>query len=150
VRYRYDDARAGDYLSGWLQHLFCNLLRPTGATFATTWHSRDGRYVLPPLDRADAQRHVQSLLGLYARGLTRPLRFFPRSAWDYACSDGDLAKAARTWQGNPYARGEKEDAAYRLALRGIEDPLDAEFEECAATVFAPLRGIVDDPRLAKP
>ena len=49
--------------------------------------------------------------------------------------------AAGTWQSTsfrPY--GEDRDPAYRLALRGIDLPLDDEFVACATAVFAPLLG----------
>jgi exodeoxyribonuclease V gamma subunit len=147
VRYRYGDTRATDYLDGWLRHLFLNLLAPPGAARTTTWHSRDGHYALRPV--ANPEAHLAALLGLYARGLQAPLHFFPRSAWAYAQGGGDLRKAANQWHGNPAYRGEKDYAAYRLALRGVDDPLDAEFEEAARAVFDPLLAHLDDARLAK-
>ncbi len=58
------------------------------------------------------------------------------------------ARARNAWESTrsrPY--GEDRDPAYRLALRGIEDPLDAEFVECATTVFAPLLAVLDDVRV---
>ena len=45
----------------------------------------------------------------------------------------------------PYAEGA--DLAYVLALRGVADPLDDEFTECANTVFGPLQACLQDPRL---
>lgn len=145
LRYRYDDTRPVDYLDGWLLHLFLNLLAPPGAALATTWHSRDGQYVLRPV--ADAKTQMQALLTLYRRGLGVPLHFFPRSAWEYASNGRDLGRAAKKWIGHPPYGGEKDYAAYRLALRGVTDPLDAAFEECASAVFEPLLASIDDPRL---
>jgi exodeoxyribonuclease V gamma subunit len=134
-----------DYLDGWLSHVFLNLLAPAGVDRATTWHSRDGHYVLPPID--DAKARLEALVRLYRRGLTEPLHFFPRSAWEYACNAGDLNKAAGTWQGHPSRRGEKDHPSYRLALRGVVDPLAQQFEECAQAVLVPLRACIVDPRL---
>jgi exodeoxyribonuclease V gamma subunit len=145
LRYRYGDAYVIDYLDGWLSHVFLNLLAPAGVDRATTWHSRDGHYVLPPID--DAKARLEALVRLYRRGLTEPLHFFPRSAWEYACNAGDLNKAAGTWQGHPSRRGEKDHPSYRLALRGVVDPLDQQFEECAQAVLVPLRACIVDPRL---
>lgn len=146
IRYRYDDARASDYLSGWIAHLFLNAISTPEAAPRTVWHSRDGHYVLPGID--DARGQLEALLGLYRDGLHRPLHFFPKSAWNYASNDASLSKAAGTWLSTsfrPY--GEDRDPAYRLALRGEEDPLDGEFEHCAMTVFGPLLRIIEDTRL---
>ena len=145
LRYRYSDTRPVDYLDGWLTHLFLNLLAPPGVALVTRWHSRDGQFVLQPV--ADAAAHVQTLLALYRRGLCAPLHFFARSAWEYATQGRDLGKAAKQWFGYPPRGGEKDYPAYRLALRGVIDPIDAEFEECAQAIFEPLLACTDDARL---
>jgi exodeoxyribonuclease V gamma subunit len=146
VRYRYDDVRASDYLEGWLRHVFLNVLAPAGARPATTWHSRDGHYRVPPID--DAQARLAALLRWYERGLCAPLHFYPKSAWEFAKS-GKLERAARKWQGSPGFGGEKDHRAWRLALRGVADPLDATFEQCASDVFAPLLAVIVDGRIAR-
>ena len=147
VRWRCDDARAVDYLSGWLAHLWLCALRPEGVAAATQWHSRDGVYRLR--DVAGARNLLQQLLQLYRRGLQEPLRFYPKSAWRYLADDGSghLGKAQATWvstRERPF--GESADPAYRLALRGVADPLDADFERCARVVFGPLREHLDEAR----
>jgi exodeoxyribonuclease V gamma subunit len=146
IRYRYDDARARDYLEGWIEHLFLNALAPSKFAPRTTWHSRDGHYVLPQLEDARAQLGV--LLELYRDGLHRPLHFFPKSAWSYMSEGESLTKAASTWLSTsfrPY--GEDRDPAYRLALRGVDEPLDDEFERCAVTLFGPMLKVIEDDRL---
>ncbi len=146
VRYRYDDARAGDYLNGWIEHLFLNAMDGPGAAPRTTWHSRDGVYTLPPVE--DARTHLAALLGLYREGLQRPIHFFPKSAWRYMANEGRLSEAIAAWRSTRFnAFAEELDPAYRLALRGVDDPLDADFVECATTVYAPLLAVIDDPRL---
>ncbi len=147
VRYRYGDAGARDYLNGWIEHLFLNAIAPQQILAQTTWHSRDGIYVLPPLD--DARGQLQILLTLYRDGLHRPLHFFPKSAWSYMVRGASLARAMATWQSSrhrPY--GEDRDPAYRLALRGVEQPLDQSFVGTATRVFAPLIRHILDARLA--
>ncbi|TAN50527.1 MAG: exodeoxyribonuclease V subunit gamma [Betaproteobacteria bacterium] len=144
VRSRYDDVRAADYLSGWIAHLFlCATLKSVAVT---RWHSRDGVYALQPY--AEARERLAELMALYREGLRAPLHFFPKSAWAYVTSDGDLGKAKGRWQHwkNP-AFGESADPAYRLALRGVTDPLDARFVELAERILLPLRRHVTDPRL---
>jgi exodeoxyribonuclease V gamma subunit len=145
LRHRYADVWIGDYLDGWVAHVFLNALAPPGVDRVTTWHSRGGRYVLNPID--DATQRLVTLLALYRRGLTEPLHFFPKAAWEYVRGEGDLRKAAQKWEGHPFARGEKDQPGYRLALRGVVDPLDAQFEACAKAVLEPLLACIVDPRL---
>ncbi len=145
VRHRYDNVRASDYLAGWIEHLFLCAAEPQGITMRTTWHSRDGAYVLKPV--ADPLAELQSLVGLYASGLRMPLHFFPKSSWCYART-GSLYAAMNTWQSNAFRRfAEDRHPAYRMCLRGIDDPLDADFERCSSTVFATMLAVVDDDRL---
>jgi exodeoxyribonuclease V gamma subunit len=146
VRHRYDDTRVVDYLSGWLPHLLLCAGAPPGVMPMTRWHSRNGTY------RFEAPAHpreaLSALVRLYARGLQRPLHFFPRSAWEYLVEGEDLGKAQARWKVTsfrPYAEGA--DPAHVLTLRGVKDPLDDEFTECAKAVFGPLQACLRDPRL---
>jgi exodeoxyribonuclease V gamma subunit len=141
VRHRYDDARASDYVAAWIAHLFLNALDVPKVERRTTWHSRDGHFELSPID--DAHQQLGALLSLYRRGLRAPLHFFPKSAWEYV--NNGPSKARAKWSAGNFAEGN--DPAYLLALRGEDDPLDAEFEECAQTLFGPLLACIDDPRL---
>jgi exodeoxyribonuclease V gamma subunit len=143
VRHRYDDVRAGDYVAGWIQHLVLNALGVRDVTPRTTWHSRNGRYVLLPVD--DAHERLAELLTLYQRGLRAPLHFFPKSAWEYMKHGENWGKARARWSDGKFP--ERNQTAYRLALRGQDDPLDAEFDECARTLFEPLLACIDDPRV---
>ncbi len=144
VRRRYDEVRATDYLNGWIEHLFLCALQPDGVARRTTWHSRDGTYVLNPVD--DPLAHLHTLVALYAAGLRMPLHFFPKSSWCFVRKG--LSAATSAWQSSAFRRfGEDRHSAYRLCLRGVDNPLDEAFERCAATVFEPLLGFIDDPRL---
>jgi hypothetical protein len=69
IRYRYDDARPNDYLNGWIEHLFLNAMERPEAAPRTTWHSRDGHYILPYVEDA---RRSSPLLGSTARGCIAP------------------------------------------------------------------------------
>jgi hypothetical protein len=81
--------------------------------------------------------------------LTRPLKFFPQTAWAYAeaavkqdsgKSKRDPLGAARTsWEGNSHreVKGECEDAYFDLCFRSV-DALDEEFQQTARAVFEPL------------
>mgnify|MGYP003321741155 FL=1 len=83
---------------------------------------------------------LADMLRLYREGLTRPLPFFPRSAWAYASAGGDPMKAAlKTWEGSRFSRGESEDTYNQLAFRDSDsDLLEGEFELLAQKVFSPL------------
>ena len=144
VLQRYDDTRAGDYLAGWLTHLVA------AAAFKvpteTRWISRNGSFRFTPC--TDARSILESLLLLYRRGLREPIHFFPKSAWAYMQNRRDLGKARAAWHPtHKGARGEDRHEAYRLALRGSGDPLDADFAACAETVFGPIGTYLVDTRL---
>ncbi len=140
VRHRYDEARASDHLSAWLQHLLLCAAAPPGVALRTTFLARDSRFVLPPC--ANPQAALIDLLKLYERGLTEPLYFFPKSAWNYVTNGARPSAAHSAWRASarrPF--GEEADAAYRLALRGLPDPMGEGFDEfaaCAHAVFGPL------------
>ena len=145
VRSRYGVTRPADYVAGWIDHLALNATLPVGTVGETMWLSSDGSYRLHPTE--DARRYLAELLALYRYGLSQPLHFFPKTAWTYYTRSGSLAAARNTWQQTarrPFA--EQAHPAYRLALRGIADPLDAEFQQTARTVFAPLHACLEDAR----
>ncbi|NDH31195.1 MAG: hypothetical protein EBX72_12115, partial [Betaproteobacteria bacterium] len=72
-----------------------------------------------------------------------------QSAWRYMIEGGNLSAARKTWDPNDaYALGEGEDPAYRLALRGVDEPLDQAFEANARAVFEPMLKSLRDERLA--
>ena len=87
--------------------------------------------------------------------MTRPLKFFPQTAWAYAEAaqkqeSGDSKRdpasvAEASWEGNPHtqATGECEDAYFDLCFRSA-DPLDEEFQETARAVFGPLLQVVKE------
>ena len=166
VRWRYDDSRPGDYLEAWLLHLLravptqsaapptAGLTTPTPTptsasapmSGATQWLSRDGSFQFGPVDNAPAV--LAQLLQLYARGLCEPVHFFPKSAWAYMTGGRKLGKAQARWRSSTRApHGEDSDPAYTLALRGVVEPLDAQFEGCAEQIFGPLLASLQDPRV---
>ena len=136
LRWRDGEPRATDYLQAWLQQLALCAAAPPGVALRTRWLWPGGEFHFERC--ADATEQLHALLALYRHGLCEPLRFFPRAAWMRL--DKGLDAARREWRPSlyaPYAEGA--DAAYTLALRGVDEPLDAEFERLAAAVFAPLR-----------
>jgi hypothetical protein len=55
--------------------------------------------------------------------------------------DGEVRK---TWHDAYNRSGEYEDLYYRIALRGVDEPLDAAFERNARAVFGPMRGVIEE------
>jgi exodeoxyribonuclease V gamma subunit len=143
LRWHYGERRAGDYLEAWLHHLALCADTPVGVMARTRWLRTDGEFHLLPC--AMALPRLRELLVLYRRGLCEPLRFFPRAAWQYVQHGRSQAQAA--WlTTRDRAFGEDADPAYRLALRGIAEPLDADFEAHATAVFGPLLQHLDEAR----
>jgi exodeoxyribonuclease V gamma subunit len=144
VAYQYDDMRARGVLAAWIDHLALCVAPPPGVECRTRGLLRKGEFVLHPLPADRARAHLGKLLSLYRAGLREPLRFFPKSAWEYAriAQDGDTDKAykeaLKKWDDGHFP--EKNHAAYRLALRGMcaEEILDEGFRENAETVFGAL------------
>ena len=87
----------------------------------------------------DPQGELLRLLTLFRQGLREPLHFFPETAlaWCAATEEKREGRAKTVWQGGFKQRGESEDFAYQLALRGRE-PLDPRFRELAPAVYRPL------------
>ncbi|HET9046120.1 MAG TPA: exodeoxyribonuclease V subunit gamma, partial [Casimicrobiaceae bacterium] len=142
------NANARDYLDGWIAHLLLNSLRPAGVALCTVWHSRDGTFRLRPLaSPQDAAARIATLVTLYARGLARPLPYFPRSSWALVKSGGNLRDARSVWNGNPQYAGESAEPAFALAFRGVANPLDEAFLATAGAVLGGLLDHIDDPRL---
>ena len=138
--HRYDDTRSTDYLTAWLTHLVAAAAAPT----TTHWISRDGSFRF--LECRDAHAILERIVALYRQGLSQPLHFFPKTAWEYIRNGRVLTKAAQIWH-KTYGsgKGEEEHPAYKLALRGVE-PLDAGFTAAAEIVFGSAVDYLDDPR----
>jgi exodeoxyribonuclease V gamma subunit len=152
VRWSFRTARAQDYLSGWITHLFlcaCDEAPGMGPNSKETrWHSRDGMYRLSAV--VDPKSILTQLIALYRTGLSQPLHFYPRSAWALAKTGrtGKTTDALKTWQctrNQPF--GESADPAYQLALRGVNNPIDPQFAELARQIYQPLLDHLEDARL---
>jgi exodeoxyribonuclease V gamma subunit len=140
IRHRFDKARAGDHVSAWLQHLLLCAAAPPGVALRTTVLARDSCFVLQPC--ANPQAALIELLKLYEFGLAGPLYFFPKTAWAYMMEGERASAALGTWRATAqHPFGEEADPAYRLALRGLPDPMGGGFDDfaaCAQAVLGPL------------
>jgi len=160
IAWRYANVRAkkapaNDVLAAWLDHLALCAAPPLGVECRTHGLLRNGEFVLHPLPASEARTHLGKLLLLYRAGLQEPLRFFPKSGWEYvsilAARDGSEEKARKEalkeWNEGVFP--ERGHAAYQLALRGMlpEEALDGVFWENAEIVFGALRQVFEDSRL---
>ncbi|OAJ56165.1 exodeoxyribonuclease V subunit gamma [Paraburkholderia ginsengiterrae] len=132
VIFRYAKPTARDYLSAWLAHLVYCAARPNGPR-RTVWHGSGESFELTPV--AAPLEELAPLAALFKAGRRLPLRFFPKSAWSKV-SESDSA-AQGVWI-NDRVRGESDDPALRIALRGTPLTLDEPFGSLAAIVFKPL------------
>ncbi|OLL32007.1 exodeoxyribonuclease V subunit gamma [Burkholderia sp. SRS-W-2-2016] len=132
VIFRYAKATARDYLSAWLAHLVYCAAQPQGPR-RTVWHGSGESFEFAPV--AAPLEQLAPLVALYRAGRRLPLRFFPKSAWTKV-SESDSA-AQGVWI-NDRVRGESDDPALRIALRGTPLTLDEPFGSLAALVYKPL------------
>jgi len=149
LRWRYADTSPADRLAAWFAHLLLCAGAPAGVERQTIWLSRDGEFFFEPCD--DPVGALGGLLRLVCQGLSEPLYFFPKSAWVFIDNGESRSKARGKWHNSQEpAWGEDADPAYRLALRGLPDPMDeagfGRFGDCARAVFGPLKAHLVDTR----
>ncbi|MCS7337550.1 MAG: exodeoxyribonuclease V subunit gamma [Verrucomicrobiae bacterium] len=159
VGFRCAQVKAKDMLRHWVQHLALNVQRPDACACESILLGTD---VLQEYKRVDAAEAVLlELLDLYWAGLRQPLRFFPESARAFVRAELAQAASSRskkapievardTWNlgfGGRSHDGEKEDAYFDLCFGAEPDPLNAEFERVARTVFRPIFGHMQQTEL---
>jgi exodeoxyribonuclease V gamma subunit len=142
VHFRYADLKVKDYLNLWIAHLALAVLSG-GASTPAVLLGKDGAWRFQ--NPSDPGEHIAALLNTYWEGLSKPLKFFPRSSWEYGRvvfgngkprQEGRQA-AATIWRGNDFQDGEGANPCYHICF-GDDEPLDDEFEETAKAV---LQGI---------
>jgi exodeoxyribonuclease V gamma subunit len=132
VIFRYAKPTARDYLSAWLAHLIYCAARPDGPR-RTVWHGSGESFELAPV--AAPLGELAPLAALFRAGRRLPLRFFPKSAWTRVSESESASQGV--WI-NDRVRGESDDPALRIALRGTPLTLDEPFGSLASIVFKPL------------
>jgi exodeoxyribonuclease V gamma subunit len=134
-------------LDAWLQHLMLCLglqqAQAAGQARAvdarTLWLAEDGQAEFAPVARP--AELLQALLELYARGQRQPLQFYPGTSWEQAMPDSTPGKVRNIWtgrEGSTRTWAESRDPWNRLALRGVADPLDVQFEMQSQAIYQPL------------
>jgi len=124
-------------LEAWCRHLLLNagVDRPPSSTIVLSPYE-----VMTFSPKVDASTELSRLVDLYASGMTRPLAFFPRSAFTWA-EKGELKAAYGEWLGSEFSSssGEATDPYFELAFRHeLETALDGEFKSVANHVIDPL------------
>jgi exodeoxyribonuclease V gamma subunit len=147
LHFRCASIKAKDLVRLWVQHLVLNAVFPGGPYSNAMLVGSDKVFEAPPL--AQAQEFLAGLLDLYWKGLTRPLKFFPQTAWAYTeamlkqeagrSRQEPMVVARAKWEGHSFtgAPGECGDPYFDLCFRNV-DPLDEEFQQTARAVFEPL------------
>jgi len=147
LHFRCASIKPKDLLRFWVQHLVLNAAFPGGQYSNAVLVGSDKVFEAPPLARAPEL--LAGLLDLYWKGLTRPLKFFPQTAWAYTdatlnqeagrSKQEPMGVARLSWEGNSFRKtpGECADPYFDLCFRNA-DPLDAEFQQTARAVFEPL------------
>jgi exodeoxyribonuclease V gamma subunit len=136
--YRVAKASAHVRVNAWIRHLALNAFAPRGVVKISRCVAQDAVLTYAPIE--NARERLLELLDLYWRGMQQPLKFFPRTACEYATAGELNYKVRLAWTGAfPDFRGEANDAYFALAFRGVDDALDAEFEAVARAVFGPMR-----------
>ena len=150
VCYRPADLTPKDRLRAWVRHLVLQAARCPGLPERTVLLSLDEDFAFAPLDPGAPLR---ALLGLYERGWSEPLRFFPATSWAFAEANArrtgkdrnpPAAAAQRAWSGNggDY-EGDSSDPYVALCFRNIDDPLADSFAALATAIYEPLLGAME-------
>lgn len=148
IRHRYANVKPADRLQIWVRHLALNSVRADGYPKESLLAGLEKKQWIALTYGAvkTPEHHLEILLSLYWEGLTRPIHFFPKSAWAFAEElfkkgkdrDAALSAARKAWQpSGDYGYPEADDPHYERCL-GETDPLDEEFMDLAVKVFGPL------------
>ena len=141
LRQRCAKLKAKDLMRAWVQHLSANLIDKNRRTVVV---ALDDVVSFSPV--ANSEELLHDLLERFAVGMRKPLKFFPATSYAYAnrkfTQTGRQSKtpkevAEQEWVGRD-GLGESSDPYIELVFRGLENPLDEEWEEIATKVFEPL------------
>ena len=138
-------AKPAAYLKLWIEHLALQL---AGLPEAKTSRliAEDGTWIFNEVP--DAEKILKQLLDLYFLGLTKPLPFFPATAFAFVSEPSSRSKkspadlAQEKWAGgefDDFGKGEAQDPYFNLCFRNAANPLDDEFEQLAKQIVEPLR-----------
>ena len=138
------------WLDIWLHHLVLNAIDHVPCPRYTTIYglekvSNKDKQLKPVVYRlepvVDAQAQLAQLLAWYWQGLSIPLPFFPKTAFNLIEQKAQqVATVMSTWEGSGGFTGESEKPEYRLLYRDV-NPLEMQteaFEAIARGIFGRL------------
>ena len=122
---------SGSHLIGpVLNHLRANLCRETATQIVYSENGRNPAVMtIEAMKKTDAENGLKTLLCLYRAGMRTPLRFFPRTSYEFFKSE-DESKAKNAWSG--YSGGEADKFGDFL---GNELQIDACFKALSKAFF---------------
>ena len=140
VFYRPTRIKAKDYLRAWIYHLILNHTGTSTDGCRSILVFDDVSLCYRPVE--DPDKYLLHLLNLYFTGLSKPLKFFPKSSFAFVQSvlagkdeRTALQRARDKWAGFKFP--ENADWAYRRCF-GHVDPLDGEFMTLALDIIGPI------------
>jgi exodeoxyribonuclease V gamma subunit len=149
LNFRCADVKAADLIRAWIRHLVWNLAADEARPRESVLVGRDAEIQFRPVD--DPKSLLLALLELYWRGLSAPLKFFPKTALAFVRAEmataakssarDPKAAAAIEWDGAAFGKrpGEKSNACFGLCFRyRTSADLDDEVYELAGKIFRPL------------
>jgi exodeoxyribonuclease V gamma subunit len=146
LRYRCAAVTPKDRLDSWIDHLALRCCDKAKYPRRTVVATADRMWNYREVD--NAPEILGRLLVCYAEGLREPLRFFPKSAYQYARSvargqgeSSALRAAEKVWVADSFRQdnqrpAESEDVYHQLAFGNV-NPLDSRFKHLAIEVFGP-------------
>ena len=143
LRFRPAALKGGDYLAIWIDHLILNHLRPLGYPRRSVLIGEDKAFAFGAIE--DAEKRLNDLIELFARGNFRPLKLFARTSFVYAEGlykqkepEEALTDAKKEWLGDGYYTKAEADAIENIICFGGALPLDDEFRDCAQRTFGTI------------
>ncbi len=132
IRYRCGKCSGKDRVRLWIEHLIlaASVLDPRPVESVLLTLDEEVRIV--PV--SDSLPILRTLLGYFWQGLSRPLKFFPRSSFAFAAK-GEISHARTAWCGDHFP--ENHNPYYAICFAD-SNPLDDEFEEVALAILEPL------------
>jgi exodeoxyribonuclease V gamma subunit len=130
------------HLDTWIDHIVLNCVNKPGYPRASMFVRVGAAWFFNPVE--DGRLELKKLLLNYLRGMTEPLRFFPKTSMKYTerfmrnRRHDEAMKAARLdWEGSDFSRGDKDDPYYKICF-GHVDPLDDSFTSIALDILEPI------------
>ena len=155
LHYRPAQVTPKDRMRAWIQHLAWCAASPASNLISVVVGEpppkgrRSPGVVYPSIEIQSARSLLEKLLEHYWRGLSEPLRFFPRTSLKFAEIDRNnadrgpdawkdsLRQARKEWESDRFSRGEDDDEHYRICFHHF-DPLDGDFRALARSIGQPL------------